>query len=419
MKSLGFLGASVYCAIVAVLSSVAWGESKPVERLFSQSPTVVEKAVHELQSSTRGRLPTLDGFAVSGDSSLDLFQRGYYQCDVRVNANPSGGSIVRVTAKITAWYSGPDPAKSGYRVLTSNGRLEADFLDRLADSLQAKASVSTPAVSPPAPLKGKHSNEPEPTISAPMPQGTDAIAGFSVGPTASPSRPATPRGSQNQELSQEAKGLEEILRNQSHPTNLVAVKEAGTPVLVSPNVGAKVLFRASAEDEFEILDMNSNWVHVRISGLSRGWIRRSSLEMPESSEADTATPPPGQTAARPGESPFQIENEQIASFPADWEPLRGKTVKIVSLQEHGAATETGAQAKLAFARSLLNKEYDELHQSSSTAAGVVLIFDAADGGMMATTMEVLQQWKTGTLSDEALWRRCYFDPPELSGAAQP
>ena len=52
-------------------------------------------------------------------------------------------------------------------------------------------------------------------------------------------------------------------------------------MLTSPNQGAKVLFLAAAEDEFEILDSNPNWVHVRISGLSRGWIRRSSLEMPK------------------------------------------------------------------------------------------------------------------------------------------
>jgi hypothetical protein len=50
-------------------------------------------------------------------------------------------------------------------------------------------------------------------------------------------------------------------------------------------------------------------------------------------------------------------------------------------------------------------------------AGIVLIFDSADGGMIAATMATLQQWKAGTLSDSALWHQCYFDPPELSGSA--
>src|SRR5207244_6351724 len=84
---------------------------------------------------------------------------------------------------------------------------------------------------------------------------------------------------QNKDLQREAKSLEEILRNQSHPTNLVAVKKEGTPILQTPAIDAKVLFRASAEDEFEVLEENPDWVHVRISGLSRGWLRRSMVEM--------------------------------------------------------------------------------------------------------------------------------------------
>ena len=137
-----------------------------------------------------------------------------------------------------------------------------------------------------------------------------------------------------EEQAKEVKGLEEILRNQAHPANLVAVKKTDTPVLANPIENAKVLFLAAAEDEFEMLDANSNWVHVRISGLSRGWIRRSSLEMP------TADPDP-QPAETQAESepahtdtqPFHVENEQVASFPGNWVPLAGKTVRIVTVQK--------------------------------------------------------------------------------------
>jgi hypothetical protein len=45
----------------------------------------------------------------------------------------------------------------------------------------------------------------------------------------------------------------------------------------------------------------------------------------------------------------------------------------------------------------------------------VVIFDSADGGMIAATFATLQQWKAGALSDAALWHQCFFDPPELSG----
>ena len=50
----------------------------------------------------------------------------------------------------------------------------------------------------------------------------------------------------------------------------------------SASLTAKTLFLASARDEFEMLDFNRDWVHVRISGLSRGWIWRNNLEMPDS-----------------------------------------------------------------------------------------------------------------------------------------
>jgi hypothetical protein len=41
-----------------------------------------------------------------------------------------------------------------------------------------------------------------------------------------------------------------------------------------------------------------------------------------------------------------------------------------------------------------------------------VIFDSADGGMIAATMATLKQWKAGTLSDSALWHKCFVDPPE-------
>jgi hypothetical protein len=48
-----------------------------------------------------------------------------------------------------------------------------------------------------------------------------------------------------------------------------------------------------------------------------------------------------------------------------------------------------------------------------------VIFDSADGGMIAATMPALQQWRAGTLSDSALWHKCFFDPPETFDSAGP
>ena len=439
----------IFWLAAAMLSApTGAAQNAPYERTFSQSKAAVEKILKQLQSSASGRLPTLDGFTRPGDRPLDRFQRGYYQCTAQVSSTPTGGATVRVNAKITAWYSDPASAKSGYQELPSNGRLETDFLDRLGDALGGSASsaaANAPANSAPTQPKSKSvasapnissPNLSAPTISAPQP--SDAISAAPLAssksmPQNSPFKVGNPVDSDlaaslatqkavadkhMEDLTKEAKGLEEILRNQAHPKNLVAVRKSGTPVLGNPIEGAKALFLATAEDEFEILDMNANWVHVRISGLSRGWIRRTAVEMPSNfaSEAKVENSP-----ARANAEPFQVKNEEIASFPGTWEPLRGKTVKILTVQNSGAGTAgTGSRAKLEFAKSLFGKEYAELTQAPTTAVGVVLIFDSEDGGMAAATLPTLQQWKAGSLSDQAFWRRCFLDPPEtfISQAAQ-
>ncbi|MBV8050102.1 MAG: hypothetical protein JOZ80_02865 [Acidobacteriaceae bacterium] len=425
----------VLCANVCwflLLPGLASGQTVPYERTFPQSKASIEKALKELQSQGAGRLPTLEGFASSGDRSLDRFQRGYYQCSSEVVSLPGGGTRVRVAAKITAWYADPNNSRSGYQVLSSNGRIETDFLDQLQDVLQRSASKMESS----APAKAANRRPaPEPALSAPAPHdtvpGEPILSAKSPDSTKSPFISGTPvegfgslesrkavNDRHSDELTKEAKNLEEIARNQAHPNNLIAVKNSGTPILTSPVEGAKILFLASAEDEFEVLDTNANWVHIRISGLSRGWIRRTAAEIPDSStpamETKAESTPTQATSSPESKIPFQVENEQIASFPGSWEPLRGRTVKIISVQEtKDKVGATNSQAKLDYAKSLFEREYVELTRDSTLAAGVVVVFDAEDGGMMATTLPVLQQWKAGTLSDDALWRRCYFDPPEM------
>jgi hypothetical protein len=447
---MGWRGGALLWALTAVLcaqSNSPQGDS--YQREFPQSKADVEKVLKQLLPSSAGHLPVLDGFTVPGERSLDLYQRGYYQCTAHVSAAASGGTLIRVSAKITAWYADRDPAKSGYQVLPSNGRLENDFLDRLQDALAANSSPAPVTVSKPAATatstpsrSAKSAGSSQPTISAPMPGGSvlsDAIASTKTSAATAPpsidapspvgsAAVASPRSKETvadkhmEELTKEAKGLEEILHNQSHPNNLVAVKQSDTPVLAAPNEGAKVLFLASAEDEFEILDLNASWVHVRISGLSRGWIRRSNLEMPEAFAAPANSPvavsAPADAKPSPDNKPFQVESQETASFPGDWPPLRGKVVAIISVQKTNPnATDADNKTKLELAKTLFDQKYNELSRSSTNTEGVVLIFDSADGGMVAATLPNLQQWKAGTLSDEAFWRRCYFDPPEMFHAS--
>ena len=389
----------------------------PYERTYRQSKSAVEKALKQLQPTMRGRLPVLEGFAVPGDHPLSRYQRAYYESDVQVRSTGSGESVVRVNTKVTAWYADSTPSRSGYQLLTSNGRLESDLLDQLTELLGTRTG-------PNSGTDGKTTAEP--AISAPMPQLPGAGRAFpsSLQPGLSSQQLAETKNSQNKAAEQteagleaEARSLEEVLKNQAHPRNLVAIKKTGTPVVASPSLTGKTLFLASAQDEFEMLDFNADWVHVRISGLSRGWIWRTSLEMPE---GISDVPLVGTKAAPVAADLFQVTREETAPFPGDWEPLRGKNVKIISVQKIQEDEKSGgAQAKLEFAKSLLDKDYTELAAKSKELAGVVLIFDSVDGGMIAATLPTVQHWKAGTLSDAALWHQCYFDPPETFTVSTP
>jgi hypothetical protein len=405
-----------------VLAFVQYGSAQagPRERTFPQSKAVVEKILKDLQASMAGRLPVLDGFAISGDRPFDRYQRAYYQSTANVTSTASGGALVRVSTKVTAWCSDPVPSRSGYKLLTSNGRLEGDLLDQLADRLAAVNDVvpgAKPSLSKAAP-SSRQAAAGDSAISAPTPKIPDSSGTFSSSLAQSlsaqdHSEPTMPKnaGDDSGELRAEAASLEEILKSQAHPKNLVAVKKSGTAVVASPSLNAKTLFLASPHDEFEMLDFTPDWVHVRISGLSRGWIWRSNLEMP-------GIVPDNDSAAGPAPTPtaaelFRVSREEIAPFPGDWEPLRGKNVKIVSVQKTDeTAKDGGLPVKLEFAKSILDNNYSELAGKSPALAGIVLIFDSADGGMIAATISTLQQWKAGALSDAALWHQCFFDPPE-------
>jgi hypothetical protein len=395
-------------------------QANGLERSFPQSKATVEQVLKAMQAATAGRLPVLDGFAASADHPLDRYQHGYYQSNFQVSSIATGGTLVRVSVQVTAWYADPVAGRSGYQLLPSNGRLEADLLDQLADQLAGKAAQASAKPSPtPAPARSaKPPDQAESEISAPVPRIPETGGGFSSSLAQSlaeqekngteAAKPKLSDPDQNG-LQAEANNLEEILKNQAHPNNLVAVKKSGTPVVATASLTAKTLFLASAHDEFEMLDFNRDWVHVRISGLSRGWIWRNNLEMPDSIPDSDLPPSPVPVAAEL----FHVTREEKAPFPGDWVPLRGKTVKIVSVEKiKESENDAGPRLRLEFAKSLLDKDYAELAQKPQELAGIVLIFDSADGGMIAATLLTLQQWKAGTLSDAALWHQCFFDPPE-------
>ena len=408
--------------VTILLCQALFAQGPPAEQTFHASRAETEAALRRLQAYSGARLPTLDGFVSPDEPALESYQRGYYQYSIQVDSLNASESRVRVNAKITAWHEEPNASKSGYRVLPSNGRLESDLLERLETALGSHpASASAPAQPPP-----QSSSKPEKstsgttssattlvrppadrsnpfTMSAPIssaaPSRTEAMAGNS---------PKTLMDRHVQQLTQEEQSLQEVLRNQAHPNNLAAVKAPRTPVLSRPLGSSAVLFLADAEDEFQVLGTQGDWVHLQISGLSRGWIRTSQVDLPGTLPDN----PNDGTRVDSKRDPFRQTRQETSLFPGDWDPLRGKQVRIIWVQPNGAAdTESAGQNKMNMAKSLFRKTYPEIAHDGGQIDGVVIVLDAADGGMAAATLSLLQRWNEGKLSDEAFWKQCWFDPP--------
>ncbi len=414
--------AFVVVVLLFLTNGIVLAQAAPGNRTFQTSKSEIEKALRKLPAYPGGRLPILDGFVIPGDDPLERYQQGYYQYSVQMVETSDVETSVQVSAKVTAWYVDDDPKRSGYRSLPSNGRLEADLLDRLQDVLEGKT------ISPQAAGGSGETNVAAPAKSSAAPnalpdaasrvransvlQSPESLASAMAAKLQSVPPERTPEDPRIQQLQKEAKNLEEILHNQSRPNNLASVKDVKTPVYSRPAASAKVLFVAEAQDEFQVLETQGDWVHVQISGPSRGWIRRSQLDL------SSVTVEIGASEAAEGISgagPFQQTHNETATFPGTWEPLRGKTVRILWVKINEGRKESGAEARTIFAKSLFRKTYPTLTNQSDKVEGVVIVFDSADGGMVATTLPALQGWSQGSMTDDSFWQQCWFDPPEAFG----
>jgi hypothetical protein len=407
-------------AVGNIVPSLMSAQAVPYAHTFAKSKDEVEKALKDLEANTGQKLPIVDGFVASTGQPFDRYERAFYQLSIEVVPGSSAGeTIVRVSAKVTAWYNSPDPSQSGYQVLPSNGRLESDLLDRLAEKLGDKSAPS--ALMPEAPKPRIDLSNSAPVVSlrpsfSPPPANIAASAPGAEDPAAL----AANRASEEkhvQQLTAELQSLQEIQRNQAHPNNLVVVKKSGTPVLARSAEGGKPLFNAAADDEFEFIDAEGPWVHVQITGASRGYIRRAALDLPESIAARLDSQP----AARGEEKQlaFRIEREDSSPFPGDWQLLKGKSVKIYTVQPASDdAKETGASAKLRFAASLIQKFAADSSAAVPPLEGVAVIFDSADGGILACTLADARKIAAGAPSHDALMKSCYMDPAEAFHAPQ-
>lgn len=402
------------CLAILVGTLCAEPGNKTTQRTFAASKPQVERALRQLAGSSGGKLPILVGFALPGEHALDRFRQGYYEYEVAVTAINAHQSSVEVSAKITAWYAGEKPEESNYELLGSNGRLESDLLDRLADALKSGEGSSRPSTVP----GDINARTPNPLPDAPSTAKVNYLSQFA--------RPAAPKAQDAEgqhspppaeavtdkeisQLTREEATLEQIKSTQVRPSDLAVVKSPKTPVLSLPSKDGQVVLMAETDDELQVLDMNDDWVHVHLMGLSRGWVRRSQLDLSNVSLPAAATK---QSAASSQDQPFQKTREETGTFPGDWKPLQGKKVNIVWVQEREEATPSES-VEMRFLESLMRKQYAAQGAQHDQVEGVVLVLDSANGGMIASTNSALQRWTAGSLSNDSFWRECWFDPPDI------
>ena len=212
----GLMGAAAFGRASVYQTSINRAPAR-TERSYSASKTEVETALKDLEATAGGRLPTLDGFIGEQSLPLERLQRPHYAYSVEVVPKASG-VVVSVRARITAWFSGPSVAQSGYRLLPSNGRLESDLLERLEDAL-AQKSVATaatavmPAAS--APPKAAEAKAGGPTaLFATTRPGAALPPRSSVDSAASPASGKRDSPDHTQALREQAKNLEEVLNKE-------------------------------------------------------------------------------------------------------------------------------------------------------------------------------------------------------------
>jgi hypothetical protein len=389
-------------------ATVLLSQAVPYARSYGAPKHEVDQALKDLQAYSGQKLPILDGFVAPPDKSLDQYERGFYQFSIELLAGDSGATVVRLSAKITAWHVDRDVSKSGYEVLTSNGRLELDLLDRLQEKLTGKP------VDPPATLNTAVQS-PRPKLDLTGVPGASTASGPSP-VTRTPDEVAAIRSQRVvaerrvKQLATELDNLKDIQHNQAHPQNLVIVDKAATPVFDRPNDNARQLFQASVNDEFEFLDVSNGWIHVTLSGDSRGYVRQSAVLLPERVASKMTSSSSGLEQKFPG---FHIEQEGISNFPGDWTVLKGKKVKIYTVQPISQNTmDSGPSVRLNYSLALFEETLKASASASEPIDGVVVIFDAADGGLVAASLSDIQKYSSGSLSRSTFWAQSYLDPPD-------
>jgi hypothetical protein len=397
----------------------AWAQadsSTVVERTFPCSVDAMQKALQQIGGFGGGKLPIVDGFVTATATQLEHLERPYYQYRVHLRPVDPNTTAISVEAMISAWYADSDPARSEYRSLPSNGRLESDLLDRLQKALGGSASTSTPGTAKTnVPRSSAPSSEAGITKAAKLPDS-------STKPAAASQEQLDAILAQRQAVREKTAALQAQIeqfkasdRKPANASRLASLKHSGVGVMSRQNFGGPVLFRAQVEDEFEVIDLQSGWAKVRLGPDTTGYIQADELVLPEGlvAKAPDTSPEGSQAASTTAQRDlgFSVSREDVTVFSGDWVRLKGKKVLFVYAQPRGLLSDMASQdAKLGYAKRIFQSRYHTVSQAQTDVEGVVVVFLGARGGVAAATLSDIRQWVEGGLPDEAFVNRCSLDP---------
>ena len=394
-----------------LLGGALWSQSEDagvLERKYPFSMDAVQKALQRIGGFGGGKLPMLDGFVTS--TGLDRYDHPYYQYRVHLRSVDANTTLVSVEAKISALYANEDPAKSEYQTLPSNGRLETDLQDRLQ---QALGGTPRPVA---VPTKDKEKSLPAEQLQQ---VATASASAAETNAQAELDAILAERQSIREKTASLQAQVDKMKASGGASANrskVGSVKRSGVGVMSRQNFGGPVIFRAQAEDEFEIMELASGWAQVRLGPDSTGYIQSDELTLPSGLTEKPSSAPVEKASVQAGvpqpDLGFSVSREDVTVFSGDWARLKGKKVLFVYAQPRGLLSDMGAEnAKLGYAKRIFQSRYRTVSQSKVDVEGVVVVFLGSRGGVAAAALSDIRQWIEGGLAEEAFVNRCSLDPP--------
>jgi hypothetical protein len=356
--------------VFLILSAMLFAQAAPStqSREFPFPESSLKAALQNLGAYRGGRLPSLEGFIAGDNTHPEEYQRPYYEYKIEITPSTPGNAKVNVTAKVSAWYADPN-GEGSYRTLDSNGHLEGDLLDRLSEYLQNKSA--DPAVL-------------EVRIKQVQKQKEDAAA----------------RVAQLQAQLEQLKTAPPSDSGKEY----ASITQAETPIASAPSETSKILVKAQPEDEFEVLESRGAWLRVALEDSQDGWLRRSQVRL-------TSTKTSEQQTASSNKTEFSIIREMSSDFSGDLAQLKGKRALYIWARPEGSGLNLTGN-KLQFANDVFLQRYREIsHASQNAVAGVVVIFLDQKGGVAAASLDDIRLFADGSLSRDAFFKKCSFDPP--------